>query len=149
MTACLHRTGSTPIVAIMNSWSAEGVGIALPGRREVFHFLTDIQMVPQQRDDGSWAKGNWRGGVWCGNSGALFRMTKPGPAVPMRGSPPEETFFEMRGYDGSLLFRTSVKDSTSALHGVIGTMLGDTLFISRGGAEGYPIITEFVLRRND
>lgn len=145
MTACLHRDRSTPLVALANSWSFEGIGIALPGRTEVFHFLSEVGMVPQQRDDGSWAPGNWWTGVWCGESGALFRMTKLGASVPRQASHPEETFFEMRSYDGSLLFRTSVTDSTSPLHSLVGAMLGDTLFVARGAPEGYPIITEFLL----
>lgn len=147
MSACLRPDRAAPVVVMLNTWLLEGVALELPQKRELFHFITDTPLQPTQLEDGSWSPGSMiTRAVWCGESGALFRVSRPRPPVPGQPTRAAETYLEMRAWDGTPLLRTSVTEPTSPLHGGFGTMLGDTLFVAGTGVGAFPVVTEFVVR---
>ncbi len=150
MESCLTRIGNQPVAVIKNDWVLEGAGLGVRSGAEVFHFLSTIRgLEPEHRSDGSWAPSTMvTDAVWCGASGAIFKITEP--QAPHIGVPPrpKRTFLEFRGYDGSILMRRTVRDSSSMLHTAFGTMRADTLLVASNLAGPWPMVGEFVLRRS-
>lgn len=144
--ACVRDDGTGPVVVAMNDWSFEGVGMSIPGREETFHFVTPhVRVVPGVMPGGERYAGN-RAEVGCGSSGAVFKLVRlarrAGGGMPAI----DETLLEMRQYDGSLLLRKSLPGDTALLHGSLGAMHGDTLFVFSNHLRDFPVIGEYVVR---
>lgn len=150
--ACVRDIEKRPHVIAMNDWSFEGVAFELYGKRERFHFVTDLPLSPQLTSDGTWTPGGVLASVACAASGAVFKVSKirlESDRAPVTGraetSLVRETFLEVRGYDGSLLLRKSIRDDTAFLHGLFGAGRGDTIFIVANTLRDYPMVGEFTM----
>ncbi|HUG26734.1 MAG TPA: hypothetical protein VMK53_00440 [Gemmatimonadales bacterium] len=143
-TVCVRPEAPSQI-AILNDWAFEGIGVELGAQARMFHFLTATPLLPSQAGAGQWSPGAIAG-VVCGENGIFFKHTRGG-ARPPDGSPPigSQSFLEMRGYDGSLLMRTSVTSDTSLIHGRLGAARGDTVFAFSNLLRDYPVVGEFLL----
>ena len=143
LSACVHRDADPPMIVAMNERVFEGVGVAADTREERLHFQTSFADL---REDG--LENPASAGVRCGATMALFSGSTPGPVERTSTS---VTFRwgivlrEARDYNGTLRMRVLVEDSGSLLHGGLGAMRGDTLFVMNSTARAYPVVAEFVL----
>lgn len=143
LSACVHRDTDRTMILAMNELVFEGVGITADTREERLHFQTSFAGL---REDGVDRPAS--AGVRCGATMALFSGSTPGPvertstSVTFRSG---VVVREARDYDGTLRMRVIVEDSESLLHGGLGAMRGDTLFVMNSTARAYPVVAEFVL----
>lgn len=143
LSACVRRDADRPMILAMNELVFEGVGVTADAGEERLHFQTSFAGL---REDGlDWPSS---AGVRCGATMALFSGSTPGPVERTSTSVTFRSGIvlrEARDYDGTLRMRVMVEDSESLLHGGVGAMRGDTLFVMNSTALAYPVVAEFVL----
>ncbi len=137
---CVARSEGNPSVVVMNDWIFEGIHFVRGDGSGGFHFLSQAPLRPRLTRTGEWIPAVLAG-VGCGGSGALFKTTEASSS----GSGTRETLMEFRAYDGVVLLRQIITDPESLLHGRLGRMHGDTLFMI-SSQPGHPVVGEFVVR---
>lgn len=151
LAACVEASGESPVVVGMNEWVLEGVGLDAASGEERFHFLTWPLVPPRTNSNGTWVPGLTSADVRCGSSGALFRVTTPGPPPELVGNVTVwragEVILEARSYDGELLMRKTLRDSSSLARGSLGAFRGDTVFLLAQNIRPWPVVAEYVLKR--
>lgn len=153
LAACVGRTGESAMVVGMNEWALEGVGRDAASGEERFHFLTWPLVPPRTNSNGTWVPGLTSADVRCGSSGALFRVTTPGPPAELVGNVTSwragEVILEARDYDGELLMRRTLRDSSSLARASLGAFRGDTVFLLAQSIRPWPVVAEYVLKRRE
>ena len=152
LAACVAPAREPRIIVAMNEWVLEGVGIDAGSGEERFHFVAPPLLQPKRNQNGNWVPGPTSADVRCSRSGALFRITTPGPAAEVGGNVTSwragAVILEGRTYSGERLFRSSIEDEDSLLRGPLADFRGDTAFVLAQTIRPFPVVGEFVFERH-
>ncbi|MXX77851.1 MAG: hypothetical protein F4Z33_02435 [Gemmatimonadales bacterium] len=149
MAACVEPNGRSPTIVATSEWALEGVGLVSDTGEERFHFLTSLDLPPTLASGGAWVQGPARIDVACGRSLALFRAVTVDPddfTGSMADIRASSVILEARAYDGALLMRRSIMDTSPVLRAPMGAFRGDTVFLLADRVRPYPVVSEIVLR---
>ncbi len=149
---CVRPGSAEPIVAILNDWAPEVVGLNPYTKSESFHYLTDIGHPPKLNSKGKWRSDLYSTQILCGASIMTSRIATLSPEDWLADINADikatMVVLEARRYDGQLLMRQYVDDENSLLRAAPAAFKGDTLFAISHGVRFYPVVVEIVFRPN-